>query len=189
MDINGDGVGISASQANAGTLPVGAWLDQGPLPARRAVRRREPGRRPSPRSSSSDRGDLAVAWRTAATVARARYKDDTATAFGPEFTISNPGLGPVTDPGVMVGGDRLGDFAVAMVQGTPGAYALTGAVYDRAPGTPFIEETSTTSARRGPLLRWRPGLDLWGPQRFRVYIDGQRRGRDDGRRLHAARRR
>ena len=122
--------------------------------------------------SSSDRGDLAIAWRTG-DIARARYKDDTSTAFGPEFTISNPGLGPVADPGVMIGGDRLGDFAVAMVQGTPGAYALTGAVYDRAPGAPFIEETENYKRKTRPLLRWRPGLDLWGPQRFRVYIDGQ----------------
>ena len=154
VDINGDGVGISASQANDGTLPVGAWLTRdhfqpaGPMGGGSPVATK-------PEVSSSDRGDLAIAWRTG-DIARARYKDDASTAFGPEFTISNPGLGPVADPGVMIGGDRLGDFAVAMVQGAPGAYALTGAVYDRSPGAPFIEETENYKRKTRPLLRWRP---------------------------------
>jgi hypothetical protein len=171
VDINGDGVGIAATQVNGGTLPVAAWLTRdhfqpgagmgGPSPTAT-----------KPEVSSSDRGDIAVAWR-AGDIARARYKDDISTAFGPEFTISHPGLGPVADPGVMIGGDRLGDFAVAMVQGTPGAYTLTGAVYDREPGTPFIEASQRYKRQTRPDLRWRPGLDLWGAQRFRVIIDGQ----------------
>ena len=77
--------------------------------------------------------------------------------MGPEFTVSNPALGPVADPGVYIGGDRVGDFVVAMVQGTPGALALTAATYDRPPGTPFIESSETYKRRTRPLLRWRPG--------------------------------
>ena len=64
----------------------------------------------------------------------------------------------MADPGVSIGGDRLGDFAVAMVQGTPGARALTVAVYDRPPGAPFIDETETYKRKTRPQLRWRPGL-------------------------------
>jgi hypothetical protein len=59
-----------------------------------------------------------------------------------------------------------------MVQGTPGALALTAAVYDRPPGTPFIEASETYKRRTRPLLRWRPGLELWGIQRYRVFLDG-----------------
>ncbi len=67
---------------------------------------------------------------------------------------------------MFVGGDRLGDFAVAMVQGAPGAYALTGAVFDRGPGAPFIEETTTYKRKTRPDFRWRAGIELWGAQRF-----------------------
>jgi hypothetical protein len=66
----------------------------------------------------------------------------------------------------------VGDFVVAMVQGTPGAYALTAATFDRGPGTPFIESSQTYKRKTRPLLRWRPGLELWGVQRFRVIMDG-----------------
>jgi hypothetical protein len=171
VDINGDGVGISAAEGNTGTVPLGAWLTRDHFqPA--ALMGGPSATLTKPEVSSSDRGDVAIAWRTG-DIARARYKDDTSTAFGPEFTISNPSLGPVTEPGVMMGGDRLGDFAVAMVQGTPGALTLTGAVYDRAPGTPFIDENQRYKRKTRPELRWRPGLDLWGAQRYRVYIDGQ----------------
>ena len=172
VDINGDGVGISASQANDGQLPVGAWLTQDHFQPAGLMGGGEPGRRRSPRSLRPTAATSRSRGGRATSPARAT-RTTPSTAFGPEFTISNPGLGPVIDPGVMVGGDRLGDFAVAMVQGTPGAYALTGAVYDRAPGAPFIEETENYKRKTRPLLRWRPGLDLWGPQRFRVYIDGQ----------------
>lgn len=175
VDINGDGVGVAATQANGGALAIGAWLtrDHFQVGSGMGGASSTPTK---PEVGSSDRGDLAIAWRTGelgGAIARARYKDDASTAFGPEFTISNPALGPVADPGVMVGGDRTGNFAVGMVQGTPGAYTLTGAVYDRPPGTPFIEENQRYKRQTRPLLRWRPGLDLWGPQRYRVIIDGQ----------------
>lgn len=171
VDINGDGVGISAAEGNTGTLPLGAWLTRDHFQPAAVMSGASP-TPTKPEVSSSDRGDLAIAYRTGE-IARARYKDDTSTAFGPEFTISNPGLGPVAEPGVMVGGDRTGNVAVGMVQGTPGAYTLTGAVYDRPPGAPFIEENQRYKRQTRPLLRWRPGLDLWGAQRFRVIIDGQ----------------
>lgn len=169
--INGDGVGVGAAQINGGSVPVTAWLTRDHFQG--ALGMSGPSVLPTkPEVAAADRGDIAVAYRTG-DIARGRYKDDEGTAFGPEFTISNPWLGPVTDPGVMIGGDRLGDFAVAMVQGTPGAYTLTGALYDREPGTPYIESNQRYKRQTRPKLRWRPGLDLWGPQRFRVLIDGQ----------------
>jgi hypothetical protein len=93
--------------------------------------------------------------------------------MGPEFTVSRPDLGPVADPGVFIGGDRTGDFAVAMVQGAEGSKALTVASYDSRPGAPFIESSQSYKRITRPQLRWRAGIDLWGEQTFRVYVDGK----------------
>ena len=76
------------------------------------------------------------------------------------------------DPGVYISGDRVGDFAVAMVQGIAGARALSVAVFDRPPSAPFIESSQAYKRKTRPELRWRPGLELWGPQTYRVYVDG-----------------
>jgi hypothetical protein len=59
-----------------------------------------------------------------------------------------------------------------MVQGTPGARTLSVAIYDRPPGTPFIDETEAYKRKTRPELRWRPGNDPWGVQTFRIYMDG-----------------
>ena len=77
-----------------------------------------------------------------------------------------------------------------MVQGTPGAlHADRGAIYDRPPGTPFIESSEAYKRKTRPLLRWRPGIDLWGAQRFRVLHGRRADRRDDQRHADAARRR
>lgn len=173
VQMGGGGIGYAVAQGQGGTAVLGSWLsrDHFQVPGRL-----DSGDSPTPTKpevAASDRGDIALAWRTGpvgGTVARARFKDGE-SAVGPEFTVSNPALGPVADPGVFVGGDRLGDFGVAMVQGSPGAYALTGAVFDRAPGAPFIEETTTYKRKTRPDFRWRAGIELWGPQRFRVFVD------------------
>jgi hypothetical protein len=59
-----------------------------------------------------------------------------------------------------------------MVQGNPGARALAVAVFDRPPGAPFIETSQAYKRKTRPELRWRPGLELWGAQTYRVYMDG-----------------
>ena len=59
-----------------------------------------------------------------------------------------------------------------MVQGIAGARALAVAVFDRPPGAPFIESSQTYKRKTRPELRWRPGLELWGAQTYRVYMDG-----------------
>jgi hypothetical protein len=133
----------------------------------------------APEVATGDRGDSAVAWRAGlpdgSLIARARLKPYR-QPFTPETTISNPALGPVDDPGVFIGGDRTGDFAVAMVQGSPGAQALTVATYDDPPGAPFIGKSEAYKRQTRPELKFRPGVDLWGEQTFRIYIDGQLAG-------------
>lgn len=178
VDMSGAGRGYAVAQTPGGAQVFGSWLDHDHF---------QPGARldsidgfapAKPEVAATDRNDTAIAWRLTGadgnSVARARYRDgDTPNgAFGGELTVSRGDLGPVADPGVFIGGDRVGDFAVAMVQGTPGARAMTVAIYDRPPGPPFIESSQAYKRKTRPELHWRPGLELWGAQTYRVLIDG-----------------
>ena len=174
IEMGGGGVGYAVAQGGAGVFVTGQWLDHDHFQQGGRIDSGDSFVATKPEIAAADRGDQAIAWRTGlpgAAVARARFKDSE-FPLGPEFTVSRPELGPVADPGVYVSGDRVGDFVVAMVQGTPGAMALTAANYDRTPGTPFIESSQAYKRKTRPELRWRPGLDLWGVQRFRVIMDG-----------------
>jgi hypothetical protein len=175
VDMSGAGRGEAVAQAYDGSQVFGSWLDH--------VHFQTPGRLDSigstsptkPEVASTDRNDIASAWRMGFpdgnSVARARFKGE-GEPFGGELTVSRGDLGPVADPGVFIGGDRVGDFAVAMVQGNLGARALTIASFDRPPGAPFIESSQAYKRKTRPELRWRPGLELWGVQTYRVYMDG-----------------
>jgi hypothetical protein len=173
--MSGAGRGHAVAQAYDGAQVFGSWLDHDHF--------QTPGRLDSlgssiptkPEIASTDRNDIATAWRMGFadgnSVARARFKGE-GEPFGGEVTVSRGDLGPVADPGVFIGGDRVGDFAVAMVQGNLGARALTVAIFDRPPGAPFIESSQAYKRKTRPELRWRPGLELWGVQTYRVYMDG-----------------
>jgi hypothetical protein len=128
-----------------------------------------------PEVSATDRGDLALAWRAGlpdgSVQARARVKPYR-QPFALDTQVSKPELGPVADPGVFIGGDRVGDFAVAMVQGPDGARALSIASFDDPPGAPFIGQSQAFKRKTRPELSWNPGVDLWGEQTFRVLVDG-----------------
>jgi hypothetical protein len=181
VDMNGKGGGEGVADANGGV--AGAWLDHDVF--------QSPGRLdtlgsllPSkPEVAAGDRGDLAVAWRAAfpdgTSEARARMKPYL-QPFQGETVVSNPALGPVDDPGVYIGGDRTGDFAVAMVQGGDGARSLTIASFDDPPGAPYIGKAEAFKRKTRPELKFRPGVDLWGEQTFRIYIDGQLAGQTKG---------
>ena len=68
-----------------------------------------------------------------------------------------------------------------MVQGAPGSpRTVTAAVHDRPPGRPGAIARSGWSNKLRPKLEWRPGIDLWGPQRFRVVVGGQVVGETTG---------
>lgn len=170
VDINGDGQGEAVAQSGDNGL-MGATLDHNvfaPAVALSAIGSAQPS---APEVAAGDRGDVAVAWRGPGD-ARAREKPFR-QPFGPETAISNPALGAVADPGVSISGDRVGDFAVAMVQGPAGARALTIAVYDDPPTAPFIGRAASAKPQSRPQLSWTAGLDLWGQQLFRVLIDGK----------------
>ena len=181
IDMNGKGAGESVADAGGGL--VGSWLDHDHFQQTARLDAFGSAVASKPEVSSADRGDLAVAWRAGfpdGTVdARARVKPE-GQPFQGETVISNPALGPVDDPGVYIGGDRTGDFAIAMVQGAEGARSLTIATYDDPPGAPYIGKAEAFKRKTRPELKFRPGIDLWGEQTFRIYIDGVLAGQTKG---------
>jgi hypothetical protein len=175
VDMSGGGRGEAVAEAYLGSQVFGSWLDHDHFQPAVRLDTTVSTVPTKPEISAADRNDLAVAWRVGlpdgSSIARARFKGAD-EPFGGEVTLSRPELGPVADPGVFIGGDRVGDFVVAMVQGNPGARALTVASYDRPPSAPFIESAQAYKRKTRPDLRWRPGLELWGAQTYRVYMDG-----------------
>jgi hypothetical protein len=167
IDMNGRGAGEAVAQATDNSI-VGSLLDRDVFETAYVL---GASTTPSkPEVAATDRGNLAVAWRSGSDAVGGvkPYREPLAGAV----TISNPAYGPVNDPGVFIGGDRVGDFAVAMVQGTAGAKALTIAVFDDPPTSPYIGTAEAYKRKTRPELKWRPGTDLWGEQTYRVFMDG-----------------
>lgn len=167
IDMNGRGAGEAVAQGFDNGV-VGALLDRDVFETSYVLGTSSTPSKPE--VAGADRGDLAIAWRSGAdALARVKpYRQPFASAVA----VSNPAYGPVNDPGVFLGGDRVGDFAVAMVQGTEGAKALTVAVFDDPPTAPYIGKAEAYKRKTRPELRWRPGTDLWGEQTYRVFMDG-----------------
>jgi hypothetical protein len=168
VDMNGRGQGEAVSQATDFSV-LGALLDRDVFETSFLLG--GSGTPSKPEVAASDRGDLAVAYRSGGE-ARARVKPYR-QPFAADAQLANPAFGPVADPGVFVGGDRVGDFAVAMVQGPDGARALSIASFDDPPGAPYIGQAQAFKRKTRPELSWRAGVDLWGEQTYRVYVDGQ----------------
>jgi hypothetical protein len=178
IDMNGRGQGEGVAQATDNSV-LGALLDRDVFETSYKLDSFGSTAASKPEVAASDRGDLAVAWRAGfadgSVQARARLKPYR-QAFASDTQLSNSTLGPVADPGVYIAGDRVGDFAVGMVQGLDGARALSVASYDDPPGAPFIGQAQAYKRQSRPELGWRPGVDLWGEQRYRVLVDGAQIG-------------
>jgi hypothetical protein len=126
----------------------------------------------SPVVAFSERGEPGVAWIDGAGVVRGRFAEDVQEAFGPEAALSQPALGAVAAGDLAISSDRAGDMVVAMLQGPAGARHLSAAVHDIAPSRPSASTTQKWQRRSKPVLRWSSGLDLLGPQQFRIFVDG-----------------
>ena len=112
---------------------------------------------------------------------KGRLKPEPTKPFENEVTLSRPELGPVSPGQFATAADRVAGFAVAMVQGAPGSpRTLAVAVHDRLPGRPGAIARSGWSNKLRPKLEWRPGLDLWGPQKLPRRRRRPGRGGDDG---------
>ena len=177
---------VASAPAATGT-PPSATASNGPFggrPQGRHVQPRpsgsaaDPAWPPGPVPATAYNGNGVLAYHqgdpSGATSVRGRYYDlqpasRVVTAPSREALLSRPELGPA-DParGLAAGADRVGDAAVAFVQGADGK--LVVAVYDRPPGAYSL---STRRYRTRRVLAWGGGNDLWGPVRGTVYVDGR----------------
>lgn len=173
VDFNGKGLGAAVAQsADNGVLA--AYLDKFErFQTATRVDAAPSGSAPLPLVATSERGDAAVTWRVSDGSARARIKQGE-DGFAPEVVASKPDLGPVAERGVAIGSDRSGNTVVVTLQGDPGARWIAASVYDRLPGRPV--PVSSVRQRPRALLKWTPGSEQWGPQRYEVFIDGRSAG-------------
>jgi hypothetical protein len=163
VGMSSSGIGHAVSVAG-GTL-VGAELRDD---AFRAARRNDrTGAVTNAAVATSERNDTALAWRAgddATAVVRGRVASDRG-GLGREALLSRPALGPVAPGPLSASANRIGDAAVAFVQnGTVGV-----AMYDLPPSAPTLRNLPDVVGRR-VLVRWSPGQDFGGRQRYRVLV-------------------
>ena len=172
------GPAIAMSSSGTGhAVAVGSGLLYGaPLRRDRFLRARRSDRSGAVTNAAvatSERNDSALVWRAgtdANAVVRGRRAAEGAR-LGREATLSRPGDGPVAPGPLSASSNRVGDVAVAFVQG--GAVGV--ATFDVPPSAPALRDLPDVVGRR-VLVRWIPGLELNGPQRYRVLVDGRSAG-------------
>jgi PKD domain len=167
-----EGGGDGAAVFNAGNVAQSAVLAGGPFGAFGAAQTLGASGTgaTTPDVSTTDEGNVAAVW-VADGLAHGRFLEP-GEPYQADTPLANPALGPVNAPGALIAGDRVGDYAVAFVQGPAGARTLSVAEYDRPPGRPSVPTSPAYARRARPTLRWAAGLELWGPQTFQVRIDG-----------------
>jgi hypothetical protein len=169
IGMNGAGAGLSAVQTDGGDVGVALLGKDAFGPALGA------GRGAAPVAVAAESRDLAVAWQAdGGVVGRHAARDE---------PLEDPV--PLGAAGGAIDGaaDRAGDVALGWLHGD----ALVVAVWDEAAGQASLRTNRTWKAIRRPLLRWAPGLDLWGPPQHRVLVDGQEVGSTAGTELRAPR--
>jgi len=181
VSISGRGIGASVVAAPGGTV-FGGVVDKTKTFGAFARVDSTGGAADVPALAVAERRQAAVAWRRepgggAPATIQARYKVD-GKPYEAETTLSNPSFGPVAGAPAMAT-DKNGDFAVAFVQGVPGSQRLVAAVYDKPPAPAAPQSTSRYQRRSQPRLVWRPSLELWGTQTFKVLVDGIEVGTTD----------
>lgn len=94
--------------------------------------------------------------------------------LGPDLTLSRPELGPVApELGFDVAADRASGAVVAWIQGGPDDRRLVAGYRDRPPGY-FAGYTSQRCCQGPrPRLSWQGSLNIWGPVRYVVTVDGK----------------
>lgn len=118
--------------------------------------------------ASSERDDSAVAW-LAGRVLRGRLLPDRGRA-GRTAVLSRRAAGPLS-----ASSNRIGDTAVALLQdGSAGV-----AMFDNPPSAPTLRDLPDVVGRR-VLVRWVPGQEFGGRQRYLVLVDGRRAGATGG---------
>jgi hypothetical protein len=118
--------------------------------------------------ASSERDDSAVAW-LAGDVVRGRLLPSGGPPGGTAVLGRRAG-GPLS-----ASSNRIGDTAVAFVAGGAAGVAM----FDNPPSTPTLRDLPGVVGR-SVLVRWVPGQEFGGRQRFLVLVDGRRRATTGG---------
>ena len=121
-----------------------------------------------------------IAWQSADSTIHARAYDNIADSRRPQdpaadTPLSTLGVGSSdAASGLEAASNRVGDTAIAFVQGAPGARYIVVASFDRRPGAFRLSSSSVTwrNAARVPL-RWGTSLELWGAVTYRVEVNGR----------------
>jgi hypothetical protein len=112
-----------------------------------------------------------VAW-LAGGVVRGRLLPDSGRPGG-IAVLARGATGPLS-----ASSNRIGDTAVAFLRGGAAGVAML----DHPPSAPTLRDLPSTIGR-SVLVRWVPGLEFGGGQRFRVVVDGRLAGTTSGRSL------
>jgi hypothetical protein len=172
IGMTGGGIGHAVSTGADGGVYGAALRDDVFLPA---VRSDAAGAVSATAVVTSERNDSALAWRVgpeAAAVVLGRLAPEEGR-LGAEAVLSRADLGPVAPVPLAASSDRIGNVAVAMLQGAPSARHVAVAMHDLPPSRPVVRALRSVVGPR-PLIRWRAGEELLGPQSFHVLIDGRR---------------
>jgi hypothetical protein len=186
LDMNPSGEGITVTEGSGNTVLWGSFADKDFNPVARLDASGSAAPQ-EPVAYFSDRGDGVVAYRGQAGNGNATTIGRLLPAGKPqaEAAISNPTAGPVVAGTLRISGDRVGDAAIAQLQGAAGARRLTIALEDIPPARPVISDR-TVNPRTGGIA-WNPGLDQLGPQSFKVRVDGREVGTSTTSRLRTKR--
>ena len=167
VSMSSSGVGHGVSVTTTGWL-VGAPLRNDVLPARRAGSTARGGVTAAV-LATSERDDSAVAW-LAGDVVRGRAAARPRAAWAAPAVLARGAVGPLS-----ASSNRIGDMAVAFVAG--GSVGV--AMYDLPPSAPTLRDLPDVVGR-SVLVRWVPGQEFGGRQRYRVLVDGRRAGTTGG---------
>lgn len=176
ISMTGRGAGFAVSGIQNSNAVVGTLLFQDVFGPPLDVVGGGSDRRALPVVAASEKDHIAVAWRGAGGTLRARHKPFK-QVFDPEVVLNDPALGVAGESGIELTEDRMGNFVVGFLQGGPTNRRVMVAEYDRPPGLPNPTTSSNNQNRSKPRFKWSPGLELFGPQIFRVIVDGDEIGR------------
>ena len=90
--------------------------------------------------------------------------------MGSAAVLARGALGPLS-----ASSNRIGDTAVAFLAGGSAGVAM----FDNPPSAPTLRDLPAVVGRR-VLVRWVPGQEFGGRQRYQVLVDGRRRGTTGG---------
>lgn len=183
--INGRGVGYAAVDGASG-VAYGAVLKDDIINGGVALGGGAVASLPAP--AADETGDGLIAFQASDRTIHARGYDyvpasRAVTTAGPDVLLSRPEWGPSDAArGLLAAANRVGDVAVAYVQGEGSGSRIVAAAFDRLPGV------LRSSATRGwwtarPTLRWSAALESWGPLTYEVQVDGTANGQTQATRL------